>query len=146
MDEVASVGRTRWVAHHSWRGQPDMRVLLAASAMLCALLGLVHLGFGFVNFREFTPNALWFAGTGIALLVFPAMNWATFAGPPPPPSVRRLVLALDALMVVFGVVVARAVPAPQSYALLATYIAIGFSGAITSQRRARATDSAAEQQ
>ena len=121
-----------------------MRVLFAASTALCALLGLVHLGFGFVTYRRLSPEAVWFAGTGIGLLLFPALNWATFAGPSPRLPVRRLVLALDALMVAFGVVIVRAVPAPQAYALLATFIGIGFSGVFMSQQRARATGSATE--
>ena len=121
-----------------------MRVLLAASTALCALLGLVHLGFGFVTYRQLSPEAVWFVGTGIALLVFPALNWATFAGPSPRLPVRRLVLTLDALMVAFGVVVVRAVPAPQAYALLASFIGIGLSGVFTSQQRGSAPASVTE--
>ena len=121
-----------------------MRILFAASTNICALLGIAHLGFGFVTYRQLSPEAVWFAGTGMALVLFAAPNWATLAVPTPRLHVRRMVLALDVLMVAFGVVVVRAVPEPQAYVLLATFIGIGFSGLFTSQQHERATASTTE--
>jgi len=121
-----------------------MRILFAASTTICALLGIAHLGFGVVTYRQLSPEAVWFAGTGVAQVLFAALNWATLAGPPLRPRVRRMVLALDVLMVAFGVVVVRAVPEPQAYVLLATFIGIGFSGVFTSQQRESATVAATE--
>ena len=104
-----------------------MRVLLAVSASICALLGVVHLGFTFANYEQLSPAAVWFAGTGMALLLLAALNWATFSGAPPRPGIRRLVVGLDLLMVAHSVLAVRAVAEPPAYVVLATAVALTLS-------------------
>ena len=104
-----------------------MRVLLVVSASLCALLGVVHVSFTFANYEHLSPAAVWFAGTGMALLLLAALNWATLAGPPPRPGIRRLVVGLDLLMVAHAVLAVRAVAEPPAYVVLATSIGLTLS-------------------
>jgi hypothetical protein len=104
-----------------------VRVLLVVSASICALLGVVHVGFTFANYEQLSPAAVWFAGTGMALVLLAALNWATLAGPPPRPGIRRLVVGLDLLMVAHGVLAVRAVAEPPAYVVLATSVALTLS-------------------
>ena len=105
-----------------------MRVLLVVSASICALLGVVHVGFTFANYERLSPAAVWFAGTGMALLLLAALNWATLAGPPPRPGIRRLVVGLDLLMVVHAILAVRAVAEPPAYLVLVTSVGLTLAG------------------
>ena len=114
-----------------------MRILLVVSASICALLGLVHLGFTFVNYEALSPAAVWFAGTGLALLLLAALNWVALAGPPPRPGIRRLVVGLDLLMVAHAVLAVRAVAEPPAYVVLATSVGLTLIAQFASRDRAR---------
>lgn len=38
------------------------------------LLGMLHCTLGFVSYKTLTANVLWFLGTGLALLLYSALN------------------------------------------------------------------------
>lgn len=47
-----------------------------AASVVLALLALVHIGFTPIATDLFSPDALWFAGTGLALLLLAIINFA----------------------------------------------------------------------
>lgn len=118
-----------------------MRVLLGVTASICALLGVVHVGFTFANYDHLSPEAVWFAGTGMALLLLAALNWATLAGPPPRPGIRRLVVGLDLLMVAHAVLAVRAVAEPPAYLVLATSVGLALSAQFAARDTRRTSTS-----
>lgn len=53
-----------------------MNTLHIVVSALIVLLGLIHCLFTFANFREFTMDAFWFLGSGIATLLAGFLNVA----------------------------------------------------------------------
>jgi len=121
-----------------------MRVLLIVSASICALLGVVHVGFTFANYEHLSPAAVWFAGTGMALLLLAALNWVTLAGPTPRPAVRRLLVGLNLLMVIHAVLAVRAVGEPPAYVVLATCVGLTLSARFGSRDTRRLSASVSQ--
>jgi hypothetical protein len=105
-----------------------MRIAFVVCVGICALLGLVHISFTFANYDHLSPEAVWFAGTGFALILLAALNWAAWGELHPSRRVRAVVLMLDILMAAFGIVAVKAVPEPQAYVLVVVFASLGACG------------------
>lgn len=114
-----------------------MRTAFAGCAVVCALIGLVHIGYTFAAYDGLSLPAVWFAGAGLAVLLLPALNWAAWGERHPSAGVRRAALALDALMAVFAVVVVRVMPEPQVWVALASIVGMGVTGWALDRRAGR---------
>jgi hypothetical protein len=83
-----------------------------ALAMLAGLLGLVHLALTPLAYPEWTIDALWFLGTGMAMIVAAATN--VIAGKAPGFGVRMSLAAINIAMSGFFAAAWLVLPGPQT--------------------------------
>lgn len=95
-----------------WRG-----VHLTAMWVL-ALLALVHIGVTPLLYSTWGPDAVWFFGTGLALLLLAAMNRAHVGVEPCTMPTARVVRWANWVFTAFGIAAVLAVPEPQAMAIL----------------------------
>ncbi len=96
--------------------------LHAASAVLFVALGVVHTLFTFTFATALTQRAVWFAGSGLAMIFAGFLNIARARSAKSDKVVRALCHTANALLVVFGVLAAVAVNEPQAYVGIALII------------------------
>jgi hypothetical protein len=113
------------VPYSVWR-----RVHRTAS-YLVALISLVHIGVTFVMYDEWSPDAVWFVGTGVGLLCMAVVNIAHVGLEPCLQPTAPVVRRLNWLLVGLGVAAVVAVPQPQAYAILLGLIAQAAAGHAT---------------
>lgn len=92
-----------------------IRFLFRVSATLCALIGVAHTIVTFFLFHTLSQRALYFAGTGFAILILVMFNVAIAQSTSPTRLSRNLLHAANALMSIFAVLAIIAVPEPQAY-------------------------------
>lgn len=92
-----------------------IRVLFWISATLCALLGVAHTIVTFFLFHALSQRALYFAGTGLAILILVMFNVAIVQSTAPSRLSRNLLHGANALISIFAVLAILAVPEPQAY-------------------------------
>jgi hypothetical protein len=113
------------------------RGLLRLAIAVCALLGAIHVGFTRRNYDALSPDAVWFAATGFALLFLAALNWAALLRAHPERSVRLTVVVADIVATIGGSFAVYAVQEPQAYVLVLTFAALAVTGATEDHRLAR---------
>jgi hypothetical protein len=101
-----------------------LRLLFWASATVCGLLGLIHTGVTFIAYRSLTPGAIWFAGTGVGMLLLAVLNLSAWRTSYSDPFVRYSTIAANLAMSVLGLFAVKAVPEPQAFAVLASFIGL----------------------
>lgn len=101
-----------------------MRRRHALSTGLLPVLGTLHTGLTPVLYRALTPEAVWFAGTGLGLVPLGAVNRVARQAAPRTP-VRRLALTANRALAAFGVLAVIAVPEPQALLVLGAAIGAG---------------------
>lgn len=110
---------------------PVWRRVHRTASYLVALIAMVHIGVTFVMYDEWSPDAVWFLGTGVGLLCMAVVNVAHVGLEPcrqaTAPAVRRLNWILGAL----GLAAIAAVPEPQAYAIMVGLAAQAIAGQIT---------------
>jgi CDP-diglyceride synthetase len=89
-----------------------------ASGLLAAI-ALAHSGLTFVFYSGWSPNAVWFLGTGLGLLLLALLNWTHVGIEPCRLPTARLVRPANWVFVLFGIGAVVAVPEPQAFAVLA---------------------------
>ncbi len=87
---------------------PRMRTALA---MLVGLLGTVHLALTPLAYASWTIDALWFVGTGMAMVIAAAAN--VIAGKTPGLGVRMSLAAINIAMSGFFAAAWLVLPGPQ---------------------------------
>jgi len=87
---------------------PAMRTALA---MLVGLLGTIHLALTPLAYASWTIDALWFVGTGMAMVIAAAAN--VFAGKIPEVGVRMSLAAINVAMSGFFAAAWLVLPGPQ---------------------------------
>lgn len=100
-------------AYVFWR-----RFHLIASGIL-AMIALAHSALTFVFYSEWSPDSVWFLGTGLGLLLLALLNWAHIGIEPCRLPTTRLVRVANWAFVLFGIGAVVAVPEPQAFAVLA---------------------------
>lgn len=103
-------------AYLFWR-----RFHLIASGLL-AVIALTHSALTFVFYSGWTPDSVWFLGTGLGLLLLAALNWTHIGIEPCHLPTARLVRLANWVFVLFGVGAVMAVPQPQAFAVLAALL------------------------
>lgn len=92
------------------------RTLHKLCAVLFVGLGVVHTLFTFTFAERLTQGAVWFAGSGLAMIFAGFVNLAFGRGAAGRDRVVRLLCYLtNALLLVFGALAAVAVQEPQGY-------------------------------
>lgn len=94
------------------------------TAYALTVLGIVHALGTLVFYDAFTPNAVWFAGTGLALVFLGMLNLAATS-----PRGWLLCRIANVAGAVFGLLAVLAVPEPQAYLgllLLAALVVTSF--------------------
>lgn len=113
---------------------PAMRTALA---LLAGLLGIVHLALTPLVYAGWTIDALWFVGTGLAMVVAAAAN--VVVGKAPGLSARMSLAVINIAMCGFFAAAWLVLPGPQVIAggLLFGCLALcSFSGRVTADRSA----------
>ena len=87
---------------------PAMRTVLA---MLAGLLGIIHLALTPLVYASLTIDALWFVGTGMAIVAAAAAN--VIAGKTPGLGVRMSLAAINIAMSGFFAAAWLVLPGPQ---------------------------------
>jgi hypothetical protein len=101
-----------------------------ASSGLVAVVSLVHIGVTFVMFDEWSPDAVWFLGTGVGLLSIAVMNLAHVGLEPCRIPTAPAIRWLDWIFVALGLAALYAIREPQALAIV-----LGLAGqAIASAR------------
>lgn len=94
------------------------RIHLGATFLLC-LLAAVLSALTIPLYRRWSPEAVWFLGTGLGLLLLGLLNWSHIGLGPWQQQTARFVRWANWVFVLFGVGALVAVPMPQSFAIVA---------------------------
>lgn len=84
------------------------------SSGLVGVIALIHCGVTFVFYDRWSPNAVWFFGTGVGMLSIAIMNFAHVGVEPCRQPTAPVIRWLDWLFVGLGFAALAAVPQPQA--------------------------------
>jgi hypothetical protein len=107
------------------------RRLHRGSSWLLAVLALIHSALTFRLGVGWSPEAVWFLGTGLGLLLLALMNLAHVGLGPCPQPTAVAVRYVNWCFVAFGVAAVVAVPEPQAYLVLAALVGQALAGTRT---------------
>lgn len=96
-----------------------LRIVHRLASGLLALIALTHAGLTWRFYDAWSPDAVWFLGTGLGLLLLALLNLSHIGVEPCRQPTTRLVRATNWGFAVFGVAAILAVPEPQAYAVAA---------------------------
>ena len=97
---------------------PGWRKVHLAASWTVVLLAVLHASLTPLIYDEWSPDAVWFLGTGIGLLIAAAFNLAHIGLEPCTQPTAKLVRWTNYLFVAFGMAATLAVPEPQSFVVL----------------------------
>ncbi len=101
------------------RGYPAWRIVHRCSSAVLGILALLHVGLTWPIYRAWTPDAVWFAGTGLGLLMLAGLNLAYIGVEPCRLPTTRALRAANYVMAIFGIGAVLAVPEVQAGIVLA---------------------------
>jgi len=102
-------------------------VHLLSSGILC-VVALIHSALTPVLYRGWSPDALWFLGTGLGLLLLGVSNVTHVGIEPCRQPTARLVRGANWVFLFFGIGAVLTVPEPQAYLVLAGLAGQALSG------------------
>jgi hypothetical protein len=114
---------------------PWRRIHRAASLVLAAL-AIMHSLLTSMLYDSWSPDALWFLGTGLGLALLAAMNLAQLAVHARTLLTARVLFAANWAFVVFGLGALIAVPEPQAAVIVAALVIQAVSSHRTLRRSA----------
>jgi hypothetical protein len=104
-----------------------------ATALIIAL-GLLHIGFTPFNYRSFDMDAMWFLGTGMAIILAGFLNLVVIREAGKDMLIRMLCLITNAgFVLLFGLALFR-LAQPQVFVGLALFGMAGVCGFLTSEK------------
>ena len=95
------------------------------------LLGLAHCALGFLTLDEWNPDALWFLGAGLGVLLVGALNLVHIGVEPCRMPTVRFVRLASVLYALFGVAALIAVPEVHVLVLVAALIVQALASRVT---------------
>lgn len=123
---------------HSTRSAALMtRRLPWALSITAVLLGLGHLSIGAASFQQLSFDALWFTGSGIAIVLGGALNLLALLAEQGR-AARMLVGAANLVMAGFFGLALAILPAPQVIVGLLLFAALAVIACLSGRRIARA--------
>ena len=111
------------------------RLLHRIGAGILGAFGVLHSSLTFIFYDEWTPDAVWFLGTGFALALLAAINWAHVGLEPCNLPTAKVVRWANVVFMLFGVAAVIAVPEPQAFVILAAIGLQTVAGLITLRHR-----------
>jgi hypothetical protein len=104
-------------AYRAWR-----RIHLGAAFVLC-LVATAHVALTIPLYRAWSPDAVWFMGAGLGLLLLGLLNWTHVGMEPCQQPTAHFVRWANWSFAVFGIAALVAVPMPQAYVIVAALTA-----------------------
>ena len=101
------------------------------SSCTVGVVAIAHVLVTFVQYREWSPEAVWFLGTGVGLLCMAVMNFAHVGLEPCAQPTAPPLRWLNWVLVMLGLAAVVAVPEPQAYAILLGLIGQALAGQVT---------------
>jgi hypothetical protein len=89
------------------------------------LIGLIHTALTPVFYPEFSPDALWFAGTGLALVFLSLLNIA--AERVCEPWILNMSISANLVGCIYSILIVIALPEFQAFASLLIFLAVTIS-------------------
>ena len=110
------------------------RILHRSGTAVVGLLSIAHIGLTPMIYDGWTPEAVWFVGTGVGLLLLAVVNWAHVGLEPCRQPTAPAVRYANVVYLVFGVAAVIAVPEFQAYVLFAGLFIQAMAGQVTLRR------------
>ncbi len=110
---------------------PGWRRLHLLASWLVVAIAIAHTIVAALTFRTWSPDAVWFLGTGLAILLIGTMNLTHIGLEPCRMPTVRFVRAANILFALFGLASLLAVPEPQTVVLVIALVAQVLAGRIT---------------
>lgn len=104
------------------------RVVHRSASATLAAFAVLHSALTFFIFDAWSPDAVWFLGTGMALLLLAVLNWAHVGLEPCDMPTAPVVRWSNVAFAVFGAGAVMAVPEFQAYAILLVLIVQAVAG------------------
>lgn len=82
-------------------------------------------------YSRLSPNAVWFFGTGLGLLLLGVLNWAHVGGEPCRMPIAPVVRSANVVFLVFGFAAVAAVNEPQGWVIVAGLVGQALAGWVT---------------
>jgi hypothetical protein len=98
---------------------PLWRRIHLISSGLIAIISIAHLGLTFGIYHDWTPDAVWFFGAGLGLMLIAVSNLAHIGVEPCRQPTTRLIRLANWVYAGFGLATLIAVPEPQAFVLVA---------------------------
>ena len=110
---------------------PTWRRIHRVSSGIVGVIALVHCAVTFVFYDEWSPNAVWFFGTGIGILTIAIINFAHVGLEPCRQPTAPVVRWLNYVYVGLGLAALVAVPEPQALLIVAGLIGQAIASFVT---------------
>jgi hypothetical protein len=110
---------------------PAWRRIHRTSSFVVAFVALVHIAVTFMMYDEWSPDAVWFLGTGVGLLCMAVMNIAHVGVEPCALPTAPVVRWLNWVLVALGVAAIVAVPEPQAMVIVLGLVGQAVAGVVT---------------
>lgn len=104
------------------------RRLHLASSTVVGLIGLIHSALTPLFYRHWTPNAVWFLGTGLGVLLLALVNLTHVGTEPCRYASASVIRWSNLVFVMLGLGAIVAVPEPQAYVLVAALAGQAIAG------------------
>lgn len=99
-----------------------IRATHIASSVVIAFISVVHCALTWVQYPGWSPEAVWFFGTGLSLFLVAALNLSHIGIEPCRMPTTKLVRITNWVYVVFAVAACVAVPQIQAFVLTASLL------------------------
>ncbi|MEX2283978.1 MAG: hypothetical protein WEE89_15945 [Gemmatimonadota bacterium] len=100
-----------------------------------ALFAALHSVLTFLLYETWSPDSVWFLGTGLGLLLLAAMNWSHVGLEPCDLPTAPVIRWANVCFVLFGVGAVLAVAEPQAFLILAALVIQAAAGFVTLRPR-----------
>ncbi|HEY0672644.1 MAG TPA: hypothetical protein VGD27_10270 [Longimicrobiales bacterium] len=107
------------------------RIVHRSATSVLAILAILHSTLTFVLYDQWTPDAVWFLGTGLGLLFLAVSNWSHVGLEPCSQPTAPVVRWANFIFVLLGIAAVIAVPEPQAYLVLAALVVQAIAGTRT---------------
>ena len=109
------------------------RVIHRTASAILGGFAVLHSILTAVLHDSWSPDAVWFLGTGLGLFLLAAANWSHVGIEPCNLPTARVVRWANYVFVAFGIGAVIAVPEPQAFVILGTLVVQAVAGTATLQ-------------
>lgn len=86
------------------------------------MLAVLHSVLTFLLYETWSPDSVWFLGTGLGLLFLAAANWSHVGESPCDLPTAPVIRWANVVFVFFGIGAVLALPEPQAFVILAALV------------------------